>query len=70
MKYMTFGHDRRVRMCVRCHSWFFSEGAHRRFCALCDTASEENIKQSEQQQSEPSRFIETVAIGEEVGVAG
>jgi hypothetical protein len=32
--------------------------------------SEENIKQSEQQQSKPSRFIETVAIGGEVGVAG
>jgi hypothetical protein len=70
MKYMTLGHDRRVRMCVRCHSWFFSEGAHRRVCASCDTVSDETTKQSEHQQSKASRFIETVAVGEEAGVAG
>jgi hypothetical protein len=68
MKFMTWGHDRRVRMCVRCHSWFFSEGAHRRFCALCDPVSEEATQRSDQRT--PSRFIESVTIDEEVGVAG
>jgi predicted amidophosphoribosyltransferase len=69
MKSMAWGYDRRVRMCVRCHSWFLSEGAHRRYCALCDAMSEEVTEQSERQQSKPSRFMATVAVGEEAGVA-
>lgn len=35
MRHLLTGHDRRPRLCGRCHSWFLTEGAHSRFCESC-----------------------------------
>ena len=37
---MQTGYDRRARLCGRCHSWFLTEGARRRFCESCRIESE------------------------------
>ncbi len=38
--HMHTGHDRRTRLCGRCHSWFLTEGARSRFCKSCRLESE------------------------------
>jgi hypothetical protein len=67
MKAFMFGHDRGVRICLRCHSWFLAEGAHTRFCAPCCAEAEATVElpwrsQQLKQSSHPSL---TVAAGKE-----
>ena len=37
------GHDRRVRLCGRCHSWFLLQGVRSRFCESCRSESEQGL---------------------------
>lgn len=38
--HMHTGHDRRARLCGRCHSWFLTAGVRSRFCESCRLESE------------------------------
>jgi hypothetical protein len=71
MKSFLYGHDRGVRICLRCHSWFLSEGAHTRFCTLCCAATEatEALPWQLQRSNGSSPLATTVATQEEVSEA-
>jgi hypothetical protein len=68
MKAFMFGYDRRVRICLRCHSWFLAEGAHMRLCAPCSAEAETAVEfpWQSQQLNQSSRPNLTVAAGKEV----
>jgi hypothetical protein len=69
MKSFLFGYDRGVRICLRCHSWFLSEGIHSRFCAPCCAEAEttEALPWRWQQSDGSSSLATTVGTREEVG---
>ena len=71
MKAFLFGHERGVRICLRCHSWFLAEGAHSRFCSLCcaKTETAEVFLWRPQQSHGSSPLAASVATREEVGEA-
>ena len=68
MKAFMFGHDRGVRICLRCHSWFLAEGAHTRLCASCGAEAEAAMEWpwQSQQLNQFSRPGLTVAAGKEI----
>lgn len=59
---MHTGHDRRVRLCGRCHSWFLTEGARSRFCESCRSESEHalSLPWLVQQEDESEAYAEAV----------
>jgi hypothetical protein len=63
--YMRTGHDRRTRLCGRCHSWFLTEGAHSRFCESCRSESEYTLSLPwlVQQDDERHTYGEAVTAG-------
>jgi hypothetical protein len=71
MKSLLFSYDRGIRICLRCHSWFLSEGAHTRICALCcaETEAAVTLPWLSQQSYGASRLAATVATKEGIGEA-
>jgi hypothetical protein len=68
MKAFMLGHDRGVRICLRCHSWFLAEGAHTRLCTPCGAETEAAVELPwRSRQLQPSsRARATVTAGKEV----
>jgi hypothetical protein len=63
--HMHTGHDRRTRLCGRCHGWFISEGARSRFCESCRLESESALALPwlMQQDDERESYAEAVTAG-------
>ena len=63
--HMPTGHDRRTRLCGRCHSWFLTEGVRSRFCESCRLESEYALALPwlAQQDDESEVYAEEVTTG-------
>jgi hypothetical protein len=62
MRSIIYGHDRRMRLCGRCHSWYVSEGSYSPYCAACQAEARSTPELPWTARPEPPGFYDGGAM--------